>query len=118
MNNTDGNIICSAEIIVKINKCSAYSFPTLYRINGNRIRKWYIAIEDRNNSTYEVITVYGNVVKIGDSNLIANGKMRVNTKIIDYVKSNRSKQEQAIFESTSKWNKKIKKDYTSTPWVI
>lgn len=74
-----------------------------------------IAIEASIGTTYEMIIIYGQVVRVGDTNMIAERKMQVRTKIINEGKNKRSNLQEVIFESCRKYRNKIRKNYTSTP---
>ena len=76
-------------------------FPTLFKKTcSNKIYQWNIKIEDNNDNTYTIITSHGE----------RNGKMVGHSKKISKGKANRSVLEQAILDSTSKWNSKYNKE--------
>lgn len=77
-------------------------FPRLYKYsNTNKVNQWHIAIEP-NSHGYKLVTTYGEV----------GGKQTVATKIVSEGKAGRSKLDQAILETKSKWsNKKNKETY-------
>ena len=77
-------------------------WPKLYKYgNSNKVIQWHISL-DQVSQGYNMITVYGE----------QDGKQMTTAKLVSAGKASRTKLEQAILETTSKWtNKKEKEMY-------
>ena len=80
-------------------------FPKLYKYgNSNKVIQWCIQIESISQG-YNIVTVYGE----------QDGKQMTTSKLVAAGKAGRTKLEQAILETKSKWtNKKDKEMYSET----
>lgn len=75
-------------------------FPKLYKINNNtKISEWNIQIHEKS-CGYEI------VIKYGDQ----DGKQTVRSKVVDAGKAGRTRLQQSILETQSKWNDKKNKE--------
>jgi ATP-dependent DNA ligase len=88
------------------------TFPTLYKKNRNgKTRKWDITVSSSGESSYEIVTIFGDIENINSIEY----KKQTHTRVIDKGKSNRTILQQAILEAKSKWNeKKDRETYSET----